>query len=126
MQALIRLFFFIELRKIAGKIYSEHIDKLGTILGFSHAQLNHLKDIYPRQPQERNFILLKKWCNVVESKYGNHRRLLANILSEAGYKHISDNMNENISGKLVLCLNIHIYQNIRTKHDRSISKYKYY
>lgn len=109
-------FYFIELWKIAGQIYSKDIDKFGTILGFSHVQLDHLKGIYHKQPQRRNYILLKKWCDVVETKYGNHRRLLAKLLSEAEYKNISDNMNEDISGQLVLCLHIHIHQDIRMKH----------
>lgn len=109
-------FYLIELWKIAGQIYSEDIYKVGTSLGFSHVQLNHLNAIYHYQPQERNFILLRKWCNVVETKYGNHRRLLAKLLSEAEYKNISDSMNEDISGNLVLCLHIHIHQDIRMKH----------
>lgn len=45
------------------------------------------------------YVLLKKWCDVVKTKYENHRRLLAKVFFEAEYKNISDSMNEDISGK---------------------------
>lgn len=85
-----------ELWAIAGHIHTEHLRKVGTILHFPSAKLNHLEGIYSKQPQQMFYILLKKWCDVVKTKYENHRRLLAKALFEADYKNISDSMYKDI------------------------------
>lgn len=86
------IFFFLEILEVAGEIGGEW-KSLGIHLGYTSAKLNHLEDVYPRDPQWRNFMMIGEWCSVIASLHLNVKQYLAKFLSEAGQAHIADSLN---------------------------------
>ncbi|XP_071180719.1 interferon-induced very large GTPase 1-like [Mytilus edulis] len=80
-----------EILEIAGEIGGEW-KSLGIHLGYTSAKLNHLEDVYPRDPQWRNVMMIGEWCSVITSLHLNVKQYLAKFLSEAGQANIADSL----------------------------------
>lgn len=93
------LLFLTELWEIAGKIQHGDTMNIGLVLGFPHSKITQLEGIYTDQPQKKNYEMLKKWCELVQTYEGDQRRCLAKILSQANCKYISDDMKVDITSK---------------------------